>query len=99
MLPHLSENVGRGLTYCLISSTVTKSEGYFRVTTSSDDAKSQRRKSGLLIARLDLAAYDPFASLDIGSIDQQMSMVRYRTERVRQTSTISNDPNAEYWTG
>ena len=97
LLKHLSEDVGRGLTHCMISSTVTKCQVYSGVTTSSHDAQSQRRKSGLFIARLDLAAYDPFASLDIGSIDQQMSMVRYRTERVRQTSTLSNDPNAEYW--
>ena len=89
--------MGRGLTHCIILSTVTKFQVYFRVTTSSDDARSQRRKTRLFIVRLDLAAFDPFASLHIVSIDQQMSMVRHRTEKVRQTSIISNDPNAEYW--
>ena len=93
----LSEDVGRGLTHCMISSTVTKFQVYFKVTTSSDEAQSQRRKTGLFIARLDLVTYDPFAFLHIGSIDQQMWMVRYRTKKVRQTSTISNDPDAEYW--
>ena len=56
VLPHLSalrsldlrEDVGTGLTHCIISSPVTKFQVCFRVITSSDDAQSQRRKTDCL---------------------------------------------------